>query len=150
MEWHQVVTLCIAVLGAGLGVTNLWLTFNKERVRLRVRPMHVHLRGQSGFGIEVVNLSSFALVIEEAGFVLGAGKPVGSPKLTVTSPFLYDGGPWPRRLEPRQSVTVCFDHAFLMRGVDLGVAYVRTACNEYASGSSPALENLRAIAAQRL
>jgi hypothetical protein len=69
--WQDMVTLGLAGLGAVLGVMNTWQAMSRERLRLRVRPMQIVSGGGLSFGIEVVNLSSFPVTVEEVGFTLG-------------------------------------------------------------------------------
>src|SRR3546814_11210717 len=71
-SWQEALTLGIAALGAFLGVMNTWQAINRDRVRLRVRPLSVMAiaTGDQGYGIEVVNLSSFPVTVEEVGFTL--------------------------------------------------------------------------------
>jgi len=108
MMWITGVTLGIALLGAVLGVINTCHQINKDRVRLRVVPKIMRLiqAGQvSGpqLCIEVINLSAFAVTISGVGF------RARGHYLALVHPILLDEGAWPRRLEPRQSVTAFFN-----------------------------------------
>ena len=103
------ITLGIALLGAVLGIINTWHQINKNRVKLRVVPKIVQLlQGQDiskkTLCIEVVNLSTFSLTISNVGFM----KQRGEGSLILLRPILPDGKPWPRRLEPRGTVTAFF------------------------------------------
>lgn len=148
MSVQSAVTFAIAVLGAVLGIINTWQALRRDRLRIRVRPINAITEHGHWFGVEVVNLSQFAVTIEEVGFTLGRRSAKRGNRLAVLSPVLIDNGPWPRRLEPRSSVTIYFDP----RGLEsppssIARAYARTACNEFAYGSTPALENLRQLTA---
>ncbi len=77
---------------------------------------------------------------------LGGEYTKGSLRVVVTHPQFTDGGAWPRRLEPRTSLTAYFDPRELAgTGTRLGKAYARTACREMKRGSSPALRQLRSL-----
>ena len=138
------ITFAVAVLGAVLGIINTYQTLRRDRLCLRVRPVNAITGHAHWFGVEVVNLSLFAVTIEEVGFTLGRRSAKHGSRLAVLAPLLPDNGPWPRRLEPRLSVTVYFDPKNIERSPSsIGRAYARTACNEFAYGSTPALHNLR-------
>src|SRR3546814_11069027 len=88
--------------------------------------------GDQGYGIEVVNLSSFPVTVEEVGFTLNARSATRGERLVVLVPINSDGGPWPRRLQPRTTVTVYFDARSLGRPRRrLSKASAKTACREY-------------------
>lgn len=145
MSWQGAVTFGIAILGAVLGILNTWQAMRRDRLRLRVRPLNVVMlnSGDMAFGIEVINLSMFAVTIEEVGFSLRAPAEKGT-RGVVPFPRPSDGGPWPRRLEPRSSVTLHFDRPAdpdLLRTIRR--AYAKTACGEFAYGKTPALNQLR-------
>src|SRR3546814_15013816 len=71
-SWQEALTIGIAALGAFLGVMNTWQAINRDRVRLRVRQLSVMAiaTGDQGYGLEVVNLSSFTVAVEEVGFTV--------------------------------------------------------------------------------
>ena len=133
LDWQQVITLGIAGLGAVLGVMNTWQARRRDRLRLRVRPIHFSTTaGEQGHGIEVINLSTFAVTVEEIGFTMASGRADKGQRLAIVRPILSDGGPWPRRLEARGSVTAYFDLG--TEAAQAGRAYARTACGEIAYG----------------
>ena len=100
------ITLAIAVLGAVLGLINTWDALDKSRVKLRVRPMQAIPVGATDprltFCIEVTNLSAFAVTVHDVGVFYKGTENRGA----CVQPVLLDGKGWPRRLEPRSSVTV--------------------------------------------
>lgn len=136
------ITLAIAIFGLVLGLINTWHALDRTRVKLRVRPNHVIPVGamdpQLTFCIEVVNLSSFAVTIEEAGvFYKGTNS-----RAAYSNPVLLDSGAWPRRLESRESVTIYGQPPKPHQGHTLKCAYARTACGVVRKGSSPAFRQL--------
>ncbi len=144
MSVTEAVTLAIAVLGAVLGVINTWHSIDKKRVKIRVRPKDVIPFGPADpkitFCIEVTNLSEFAVTIDEAGvFYVGTNQ-----RGAYTQPIIIDGKPWPRRLEPRSSVTVYGHPPRPKPGHPLKCAYARTECGVTRRGSSPAFKQLAA------
>ena len=145
MDWQGAIVFGIAILGAVLGVLNTWQAMRRDRLRLRVRPLNTVLLDAEGMGfaIEVTNLSMFAVTIEEIGFSLGSPAPKGTRGI-IPFPRATDGGPWPRRLESRSSVTLHFDRPpdpQFRRSIRR--AYAKTTCGEFAYGSTPALRQLR-------
>lgn len=102
ITWLQLATLAIALVGAVLGVLNTWRTFSNDRVRLQLRAHFAFLTPsmQECLTVNVVNLSTFPLTVTGVGFELADGK---------TAPLMHfslqDGGNFPKRLEPRTSLT---------------------------------------------
>ena len=141
-EWLPHVTLAIAVLGAVLGVLTTWRTFNNDRVRVRVRPTTVYFphAGQWALGVEVVNLSAFAITVDSVGFTMR-----GTDRhLQLMRPMLSSGDSLPKRLEPRTAFT-----AFAAFGTEeeedfafADQAYVGTACGERVTGGRRQLANV--------
>lgn len=142
----DIFTISCAVIGAVLGVLNTWNSLNQRRVRLRVVPktaFPVSARGELGTEmgcIEVTNLSSFAVTVSDVGFTI-EGDPRKKRRAAIIQPIIQDGGSWPRRLDPRASVTAYFPLERLAR--DIKKAYAKTDCGEVAYGNSPALEGIR-------
>jgi hypothetical protein len=96
----QAITLAVAFLGAVLGIINTWHGLDKSKVKLKVQPAHAIPYGGAdpaiGLSIQVINLSAFAVTIEEVGMLYH-----GKSSRGVLRPILLDGGNWPRRLAPR-------------------------------------------------
>jgi hypothetical protein len=144
LPWKDFITFGAALLGAALGIMNTWNAISQRRLRLRVRPAHAISmpHGTKAFSIEVINLSAFPVTITEVGFALKKGIKK-SRRFAVVQPIVIDGGPWPRRLEPRAAVTAYCDPSTLSGAEPIGKAYAQTSCDEVAYGDSPALEQLR-------
>jgi hypothetical protein len=144
MTITESITLSIAVLGAVLGLINTVYQLDRSRIKLRVTPKHVTPVGAANpnltFCIEVTNLSSFPVTIEEVGVFLTQT----TARMSYLRPVLPDGGPWPRRLEPRSSVSVYGETPVAKHGHSLKCAYARTSCGITRKGSSPIFKQLAA------
>lgn len=138
----QAITLAIAVLGAFLGVINTWQGLDKSRIKLRIRPAHAIPLGAMDsslrFCIEITNLSAFAVTISDAGVYYKGTNQRGS----IIRPVLLDNGSWPRRLEPRSSVTVYSGIPTSRKKQDIKCAYATTQCGYTKTGTSPALKQI--------
>jgi len=138
----QMITLSVAVLGAVLGIINTWQGLDKSRVKLKVRPAHAIPVGAANprltFCIEVTNLSTFPVTVCDVGVFYAGTDRRGS----ILDPFLVDGGPWPRRLEARSSVTVYSQKPASNHEHKITYAYARTECGYTRTGTSPALKQI--------
>lgn len=138
----QAITLSIAVLGAVLGLVNTWHGLDKSRVKLKVRPAHAIPVGGANpsltFCVEVTNLSAFAVTVFDVGVFYHGSERRGS----IIQPVLIDGGRWPRRLEPRSSVTVYSQRPQSKSRESIKCAYARTECGVTKTGTSPALKQI--------
>ena len=85
--------------------------------------------------VEVTNLSSFAITVEEVG--LTVGKPGGSlPRRAMIPPHSIINGTLPMRIEPRHSGSVVgWAQELPNDGYDY--AYARTSGGEIGYGTSP-------------
>lgn len=140
MKWTDWITLGIALLGAVLGVWNAWQAGRDRAVRFKVRATQaIGLGGPAPIclSVEVTNLSSFPITIEEVGVTVG--KPRGSlPRRAMIPPSNIVSGALPMRIEPRHSGTVvCWARELPNDGYDH--AYARTSGGEISFGTSPAL-----------
>ena len=142
MSTVEAVTFAIAVLGAVLGLVNTWHNLDKTRVKLVVRPKHAipfgNIDPRLTFCIEVTNLSSFAVTVSDVGVSYYGTKNRGS----IIQPVLLDGGKWPRRLEPRSSVTVYGQTPTSSTGHKIRCAYAITDCGVTKHGNNPALKQI--------
>lgn len=141
VTYFQAITLAFAFLGAVLGVVNTWHGLDKSRVKLKVRPAQAIPYGGADprieLSIEITNLSSFAVTLKEVGVFFQNKKSRG----VFNNPVLLDGGAWPRRLEPRSSVTIYGRKTSHSDGY-VRCAYAKTECGVTRTGSSPALRQL--------
>ena len=138
------ITLAIAVLGAVLGIINTWHGLSRTKVRLKVVPAHAIPFGGTdpsvNFSIAVTNLSEFAVTIREVG-VLYEGT---DKREAMIRPVILDGGSWPRRLEPRTSVSAYGRAPEITGRPRIRRAYAMTDCGLTKTGTSPALEQIAA------
>jgi len=148
-EWKDVVTIGLGAVGAALGVMNTWNSLTQRRVRLIVRPTYAFPAGGAGMpmvSISVTNLSTFPLTVSEVGFVGRRGARNG-PRSMILHPEVIDGKSWPRRLEPRDALSLYFGIEQIATDPRLlAKAYAKTDCGIYAYGTSPVLSQLRDIA----
>lgn len=142
MGWLEGVTLGIALLGAALGIINTWHSLDQSRVKLKVLPAQAFSVGAAPDNIDVsvtvTNLSSFPVTVNEVGFYFD-GLAHNDKRCVFTQPVLPDGGPWPRRLEPRSSVSVFGELPDPAKGLKIRCAYARTDCGITKEGDSPGL-----------
>lgn len=138
----QGITLSIAVVGAVLGLINTWHGLDMSRVKLKVRPAHAIPVAAADpaltFCIEITNLSAFPVTVDDVGVFYHGTDRRGS----IVLPVLIDGGRWPRRLEPRTSVTVYGHRPTSTPQQRIKCAYAKTECGVTETGSSPALRQI--------
>lgn len=139
----QAATLAIAAIGAVLGVINTWHNLDKSKVKLKVLPAHAipvgNVNQDISISIEVTNLSSFAVTISDIGFFLHGT----SGRATIVRPIFSDGkGSFPKKLEPRSSITVYSVTPVYDQGYRIKKAYARTQCGITKTGNSPALKQI--------
>lgn len=138
----QAVTMAVAVLGAVLGIINTWHMIDRSRVKLRVRPAHAipigNVNESLTFCIEVTNLSAFPVTVRDVGVFYHGTNHRGA----YAPPVLIDSGGWPRRLEPRSSVTVYGQKPDGSKEQPIKCAYAKTECGVTQTGTSPALKQI--------
>ncbi len=133
------ISFSLAVLGSVLGILNTWRAMNKDKVKLKVLPKRAYPVGIASpminFSIEVINLSSFPVTVNETGFLLKNT----TNRAVIIDPITTDRTKPPFRLEPRASITtyVMLDDNIIH---SLKVAYAKTACGYEIKGKSPALK----------
>lgn len=145
-EFKDIITIGLGAVGAVLGVMNTWRALNQNRIRLKVTPVHAITNDQQvDFGIEVVNLSNFAVTIIEVGVAANFWRGIHGKRAVLANPILFDGKPWPRRLEPREAFTAYCLSSRLFGEIRIsGSAYVKTACRNVKYGTSPAGKQITA------
>jgi len=138
----QAATLAIAAVGAVLGFINTWRAVDQNRVKLKVAPAHAIPYGSAPqnirFCVQVTNLSQFAVTVDDVGFFFHGSNRHSS----IVNPMFTDNGPWPRRLEPRSSVTVYSEPPRSSNGHKIKCAFARTQCGYTKTGNSPALRQV--------
>lgn len=162
-EAGEILTIIAAFLGMGLSIYNFFVERSKRKLKIEVQPKAVIRRfknsvtGGEGimtsmnefnqdfidehFAIEVINLSSFPVVIDSVGFeVRGNDK-----RMVIVQPIFIDDGKWPRKLDQRESVTVYGSLPHILRNPGASkimCAFVETSCGEVCRGTSAALSGL--------
>jgi hypothetical protein len=121
---------------------NTWRAPSRDQPKVKVIPKHAIPVGAAdrriNYCIEAVNLSTFAMIITEMG-LFHWGSPTRSALLP---PLLLDGGPWPRRLEPRTTVTE-YGHRDSVSNIHpFRCAYAKTDCGLTFRRTSRALAQL--------
>jgi len=163
MNYVDVVTFGIALVGAVLGILNFWIERSRTRVRLKVIPKLCYQMGpdiwlagtkpESKFqakidapmrparwSIEVINLSEFPVSISQVGF----GNPKGNPdggRCIIVAPEISTGHKMPVRLESRQAATFysMVGQPLLPQAISHPIAWAETDCEFIGTGSSPIL-----------
>lgn len=156
------------VVGTVLGVINLWDRLNERRVRLKVVPRigyempggvivsgtittaegyRENLRASGApqrYVVEVINLSRFAVTVDEVGWPYIGGKGV------LVKPDTAKGQEFPARLEPREAVTLygARNEEIDVRRLKRPKAFATTACGVTRYGSTPLFrEHIRQLKA---
>lgn len=137
----------LGAIGTVLGLVNTYVQLNTHRLRFRVTPMSAQI-GDGGMlthrdkllasptmAIQVVNVSAFPVTISTVGLKLRDGR-----RLVWLNPIIPDGKAWPRRLEARESVTVC--QPIQQLPTNATKAYAMTDCGEERLGTSPAFKEI--------
>jgi hypothetical protein len=148
-SFKDAATLGIALVGAVLGIMNMWRAISHDKPKIKVIPVRAYAVGSMDprvdFGIEVVNLGAVAVTVRE----LGLFHYQTATRSVLTAPIIIDGGALPRRLEPRTSVTV-YGRTDQINGRThpIRCAYAKTDCGLTFKGNSDALKAIsRALAA---
>lgn len=169
MEAKDIVTSLAAGVGMALGIYNFVRARAADRVNLRVVPKSSSYRGVGPGGrelylhnrnaydlnhptappdtlsLEIINMSKFPITVDEVGLMPSWSRQ----RMALVTPILMDGGIWPRKLDPRESVTVRFDVTTLLAVKGIGRvkrAYASTVCGATCYGKSGALRQFIRIA----
>lgn len=127
VDWIQVATLGIAVVGATLGVFNAYWMIRKDVVRLRVLSRVIFIStGQVTICVEVINTGYIPVTITEVGYTSGR---FAKHKSVITDDFLKRAK-LPYRLEPRAAMTVTVEPIALSTPAmeRLAFCHAKTAC----------------------
>ena len=129
------------VAGATLGIINTLHQIQRNKVRLKVTPKNIFPFGaiqnaNINFGIEVINLSDFPVVVSDVGFLLKDKQHA----TTMLVNSIDQPEKLPIKLEPRTSYTKCFDFDGTEPPNNIKCAYASTQCGEFITGTSGALK----------
>lgn len=134
--WKDYVPLFFGITGTGLGILNFYLTYRKERVRLRLEltagvidhPL-TKLRVGGGeptqanaLSFNVTNLSAFPVIITEVGLA-GVGEARASMKVRT-----LELDSLPQKVEPRTTLKTIFPMAKFPEDDYYPAVYVATDC----------------------
>jgi len=147
--------LVFGLIGAALGIFNAIQQSRKDKVRLRLVPKlyrHVGNGGRlcsariptesenawHGLCLEIINLSAFAVTVDQIGLLLSKDDSV----VQFPKPEISNNESLPKRLEPRASVT-CYiasenPATILSEGLPFAKCFfATTACGVTVTGNSP-------------
>ncbi|MHC2018920.1 hypothetical protein [Methylobacterium sp. CM6247] len=137
-SWLDWLTLSLAILGVLLGIFNTWSNIRARRLRVKVTPAFaMTTTGGQGFSIEVLNRSSFPIVVNEVGLTLKDT----TQRVTVGRPYFADDGTMPRRLGAREGMIAYFERPADI-GFPFGAAYAHLSSGEQVNGSGHAIRQL--------
>lgn len=168
LQIKDLVAIVTGVTGMILGIYNFVHSRRQDSVRLHVIPKASSYQGRGIDGrefyldsvdeyslegrkaadtlaIEIVNMSKFPVTVDDVGLAPRRGN-----RMALAWPLIKDGGAWPRKLEPREAVTVYFDPAKTLEldGIaTVKTAYASTVCGTTVFGTSNALRDYIRIAA---
>jgi hypothetical protein len=160
IDWKESIHIIGTIAAIGLGIYNLIYSRRKDQVKIDVIPKVAWSIGYSPDGklhfkssknilnlekceyiaVDIINQSNFPVVIDEVGFTYKKGKD-----RLVFNPIIFDSGDFPRKLESRTGFQAFVPIKNLLIEVKsnmISKAFVRTQCNNSASGSSKALKEL--------
>jgi hypothetical protein len=103
MNWMEWVTLGIAVIGATLGIFNVWWMVRRDAVRLRVRLVSLMgvPDGEWTVGIEVTNMGYIPITLTEVAI----HRPDTAERMIIPTDYFHRTA-LPHRMEPRTSITM--------------------------------------------
>ena len=165
MDLKDAIISIAAAVGMLLGIYNFFHARAADRVRLKVIAKASSFRGRDDTGklfylhnrdrfdpdhpagcpdslsLEVINLSKFSVTVDEVGLRARWDRN----RLVLVNPIVPDEKPWPRKLDPRESVTIHFNLTNLIESPRFPTvvrAYATTACGTTCFGTSGALRDL--------
>jgi len=158
----DIIVALAAFAGMGLGFYNLWSEKQKNKVKLEVIPKSVKDKDQNSDGrqlilttsnefniedshglysFEVINFSKFDVTVSEIGFL----NSKGNDRASIPTPIFYDEKKWPRKLAPRESVTLYADLSSILKMKNVAhvnSAFAITTCKHMEKGTSESLIQL--------
>ena len=139
-DFVSYVAVSLGAVGSVLSIINTINALSQRKVHLKVSPAQAIIPNSNTVlvSVDVTNLSTFPITVNEIGMTIHRSKS----RVVVFQPTVIDGGPFPRRLEPRESVCLLFDPKEAS-GEYVGKTYAKTACGVLATGTSPAFQQLR-------
>ena len=159
------IVLSVGALGGlGLGIYNYLRDKKKDEVDLVVKPLSIHMMGDSetyGYneekisasrefktiGVKVINLSKFDITISEIGFKIkndSRGERIAFPNAMA----LTGDRNLPARLPSRESVVIAFNEDQLPAEdirLKIDSVYITTGCDLFFVGSSGVIEDFKKL-----
>ncbi|TAM42066.1 hypothetical protein EPN54_01410 [bacterium] len=141
----NLITFGIAVVGAILGIINTVYAIDKDRIKLRVRPVFGYTVGaphlkEKYIGVEIINLSIFPVSIAEAGFMLEKT----TQRAAILNPLTHKGViSLPYKLPSREKITLYADYDYMIDDPYLiKCVYCATECGLVTKGKSKAINHI--------
>ncbi len=161
------ITIVLAIIGAVTGVSgvflgliNTWYNINDKKIRVKVRFVancktpretapYISTSNKLtselepyGYSIEVINLSSFPINIQEVGFSFSPFW-IRNIERGAISPHALTDCLIPCKLESRERASFNFSPSLINSSFEkIYSTYVKTSCGQYFKGSTPALKSL--------
>jgi hypothetical protein len=124
--------LVFGLLRAILGVMNTWKAFDRDRIRLRVKPVFfIRTDGvvqMGGYRLVITNLSFFPITVKQVGFI------TKDPNV-LSSFFRPIDCTLPQRMEARSAFTASIPEPDGESFLGIRAAYADTACGKRFTGS---------------
>lgn len=142
----ELVTIVTAIIGAVCGVFGMVLSLfntsyqvNRNKVRLKVLPIFVFNMPSIDFGIKVINLSEFPVVVTGIALAIKTGESAW----LLSDVGIDHPSKLPLKLEPRNSYTKFFNCSILGKSQkQIKYAFVTTECGKTIKGNSGALKQI--------
>jgi hypothetical protein len=132
-----IVAFILGLVGTVLGITNGVRQILASRVRLRVKCYGLAVIQpdktiQSWFCVEIANLSSFPITATKVNFI-----HINDPRMIMSmlDDGCFDGKRLPRRIDPRDSIIICYKRDVSTMLNQSHHVLVETACGEKRKGS---------------
>lgn len=135
----DIITLVIAIIGAGLGVFNTWASHRDRGERIKVVPKWALAPGFSGLSFNVINLGTGPVTIHEVGILIGRSRNELPHRLSIPNHKIADGPHFPVKIERGGSINITIEATDIPKK-DYRKAYAMTALGKIFRGSSPALK----------
>ncbi|MCC6865448.1 MAG: hypothetical protein IT280_04745 [Ignavibacteria bacterium] len=119
----EYLTFGLSITGAVLGIINYFYSWNRDKVRLIIKPKWYYAYPTEHFSVEVINISTFDIYVSEISFYVGQNQKL----MDMTNLHIF-----PIQLKPRENRSVVFDSEFHKMPEVSRLKYIQifTSCNE--------------------